>query len=141
VTAATEQEWPGQRLGLPSSGPGSAAGWGRRVVALLIDWVLSTLVASAFTGRSVASPPLGAERWLPLAIFAFEVCVLTMTVGGSAGQLVTRVTIRRLSGERLDPLRALGRTLLICLAIPPLIFNRDQRGLHDLAVGSVAVRR
>jgi hypothetical protein len=38
-------------------------------------------------------------------------------------------------------LQALLRTLLICLVIPPLVFNRDQRGLHDLAVGTVTIRR
>jgi uncharacterized RDD family membrane protein YckC len=38
-------------------------------------------------------------------------------------------------------LQAFVRTLLICLVIPPLVFNRDQRGLHDLATGTVPIRR
>jgi len=67
--------------------------------------------------------------------------VLTVTLGGSAGQLVLRVQVRRVNGGRLDVWRAVVRTLLICLVIPPVIYNRDQRGLHDLAVDSVAVRR
>jgi uncharacterized RDD family membrane protein YckC len=25
--------------------------------------------------------------------------------------------------------------------IPPLVFNRDSRGLHDLAAGTVVIRR
>jgi hypothetical protein len=45
-----------------------------------------------------------------------------------------------LSTGRLDPFRSALRTLLICLVVPPLVFDRDQRGLHDKAVGSVAVR-
>jgi len=36
---------------------------------------------------------------------------------------------------------ALLRTLLICLVVPPVIYNRDRRGLHDLAAGTVTVRR
>jgi hypothetical protein len=32
------------------------------------------------------------------------------------------------------------RTFLIVLVIPPLVFNRDGRGLHDLAVDSIALR-
>ena len=47
----------------------------------------------------------------------------------------------RLDGKPVNLLQALGRTALICLVIPPLVFNRDNRGLHDLAVNSVAVRR
>ncbi len=136
-----QQDWPGQRLGLPERGPGAVAGWGRRLLALLIDWILSTLAASALTGHSVATPPSGADAWVPLLVFAFEVCVLTMTVGASAGQLVTRVGVQRVAGGRLDPLRSLARTVLICLVFAPLIYNRDQRGLHDLATDSIAVRR
>ena len=32
------------------------------------------------------------------------------------------------------------RTFLICLVIPPVVFNRDNRGLHDLAVGTIDAR-
>lgn len=145
VVAPTEgtidEEWPGQRLGLPRSGPGAVAGWGRRVVALIIDWILSSLVASLISGRSVGSPPQGADAWLPLLVYALEACVLTMTLGASAGQLVMRVVVQRLDGTRLDPIRAFIRTILICVVIPPLIFNRDQRGLHDLATDSITLRR
>jgi hypothetical protein len=31
--------------------------------------------------------------------------------------------------------------MLICLVVPPLVFNRDNRGLHDLAVKTVSLRR
>ena len=41
----------------------------------------------------------------------------------------------------MNLLQALVRTALICLAVPPLIFNRDQRGLHDLAVGTITLVR
>jgi uncharacterized RDD family membrane protein YckC len=140
-TDQTDQSWPGERLGLPQSGPGAVAGWGRRILALFVDWVLASLVASLFTQRGVASPPEGIERWLPLWIFALEVWLLTATMGASAGQLLARIAVRGTNGGRLGLLHALERTLLICLVIPPLIFNRDQRGLHDLAVGSIVVRR
>lgn len=111
------------------------------MLALFIDWIASTLVVSFFTGRSVLSPPEGFDRWLPLAVFAIEAIALTATLGGSAGQLLMRVQVRRLTGARLDPLRAAARTALICLVIPAVIYNGDQRGLHDLATDSIAVRR
>ena len=135
-----EDDYPGRRFGLPSSGPGAVAGWGRRLLALAIDWVLSMLSAAAFVGSQVWSGG-GAEGWLTLAIFATQATVLTALLGGSAGQLLAGVVVRRTSGQPLDLLRALARTLLICLVIPPVIYNRDSQGLHDLAVDSIAVRR
>ncbi|HEY7045372.1 MAG TPA: RDD family protein [Nocardioidaceae bacterium] len=135
-----DQQYPGQRLGLPPTGPGAVAGWGRRVLALGIDWALSLLAVGAFVGQDVWTGAGGAG-WAPLVVFALEVWILTALLGSSAGQLVTGVVVRRTSGEPLDPWRTLARTVLICLVIPPVIYNSDQRGLHDLAVDSVAVRR
>jgi uncharacterized RDD family membrane protein YckC len=135
--------YPGQRLGLPEEGTGAAAGWGRRVVALVIDWVLSTLALGAFIGQDIVPGP-DAPSWVSgaiLGVFAFEVWVLTSLLGGSAGQLITGILVRRTSGAPLDMARALLRTVLICLVIPPVIYNRDEQGLHDLAVDSIVVRR
>ncbi len=135
-----EPDYPGQRWGLPESGTGAAASWGRRVLALCIDWLLSLLVARAFVGNDVWTAQ-GAGQWAPLAAFALETWVLTTLAGGSAGQLICRVTVRRTSGQPLDLLRALVRTALICAVIPPIIYNRDRQGLHDLAVDSIALQR
>lgn len=136
-----DADFPGARLGLPETGPGAAAGWGRRVGALAIDWLLSLLVASAFLGSDVFGGGGAAERWAPLAVFAVEVWILTSLLGGSAGQVVAKVVVRRTSGRLLDPGRVLLRTLLICLVIPPVVYNRDQRGLHDIATDSMVLRR
>jgi hypothetical protein len=99
------------------------------------------LAASAFYGQAVWGGGDAYAQWAPLLFFALEATVLTWLLGGSAGQLVLGVTVRRLSGEQLDPGRALLRTVLICLVIPPVIYNPDQRGLHDLAVDSIALRK
>ena len=133
------QRWPGERLGLPEHGPGSVAGWGRRVLALLIDWFGSMMVVGAFVGADLWSGR-GVVQWAPLLVFAAELWLLTSLAGGSAGQLAMRLRVVRTGGGRLDPGRALLRAVLICLVIPPVVYNRDQRGLHDLAVGSVVVR-
>jgi uncharacterized RDD family membrane protein YckC len=131
--------WPGQRLGLPEHGPGSVAGWGRRLLALIIDWFGSLMVVGVFLGTDLWSGA-GAAQWAPLLVFALERWLLTSLSGGSAGQLVSRVRVVRTDGRRLDPGRALVRTVLLCLVIPPVVYNRDQRGLHDLAVDSVTLR-
>jgi uncharacterized RDD family membrane protein YckC len=105
-----------------------------------VDWFASILVAGAIVGPGVMSSR-GWEAWMPLLVFLVEGSVLTPLVGGSFGQLATRMVVVRLDGRPLGLLQAVLRTVLICLVIPPLVFNRDQRGLHDLATGSITLRR
>ena len=133
------QRWPGERLGLPETGRGAVAGWGRRALALVLDWIGSMMVVGLFVDTDLWSGR-GVVQWAPLAVFAAERWVLTSLTGASAGQLLTRIRVVRTDGSPLGPGRALVRTLLICLVIPPVVYNPDQRGLHDLAVDSVAVR-
>lgn len=134
------EQYPGQRLGLPEDGPGSIAGWGRRILALAVDWVASMLVAATFIGGAVWSGQ-GAQNWVTMLVFLTEASVLTPLLGGSFGQLVTRIGVVRIDGRPLNPFLSLLRTFLICLVVPPLVFNRDQRGLHDMAAGTVTVKR
>ncbi|MDP3967278.1 MAG: RDD family protein [Nocardioides sp.] len=131
--------YAGSRLGLPADGPGSVAGWGRRLSALTIDWLAASLVVIAFVGVEQWSNS-GTASALTLGVFWLEATLLTALMGGSFGQLITRVRVTRLDGRPLDLLRAAGRTLLICLVIPPLVFNPEQRGLHDLATDAVALK-
>ena len=125
--------YKGERLGLPESGPGAIAGMGRRFVALTIDWLACVLVAQLFSS-GVSNPAL------PLVIFFVEVALLTSLIGSSFGQRILGIRVVSLRTGRLDPMRAALRTLLLCLVVPPLVFDRDQRGLHDKAANSVAVR-
>ena len=129
-----EQLYAGQRLGLPEDGPGSVASWGRRIVALFLDWIASSLVASVIS--EVASVGPDTARLMPLLVFLAEVTLFTGVAGASFGQLAVRLVVVRVDGRPVTILNALVRTLLICLVIPPLVFNRDNRGLHDLAVGT-----
>lgn len=135
-----QNAYPGQRLGMPEEGPGSVGSWGRRVLALVIDWFASRLVAGFLIGSQVWTEN-GAEQFAVFAIFALEATVLTVVLGGSFGQLVLRLAVVRLDGRPINFFQALGRSLLICLVVPPLVFNRDNRGLHDLAFDTVVVRR
>ena len=132
--------YAGQRLGLPETGRGSVASWGRRILALCVDWFASILVAGAIVGQGVLSSH-GWEAWMPLLVFLVEGSVLTPLVGGSFGQLLLRVAVVRLDRRPVNLLVAVLRTLLICLVVPPVIYNRDRRGLHDLVAGTVTVRR
>lgn len=116
------------------------AGWPRRVIALFVDWFVALLTVSAITGTPIWGGG-DSNPWWNLLTFFVEVSVLTALLGYSIGQRLTGVRIARLDGGPVDPLRAVLRTALICLLIPPLINDEHQRGLHDRAAGSVAVRR
>ena len=110
------------------------------MLALAIDWILSMLAVGAFVGSAIWTGE-GSAGWAPLAVFAAETWILTALLGSSAGQLMTSVRVVRLSPEPLGLWRPLVRSLLVCLVIPPVIYNQDQRGLHDLAVDTITVKR
>ena len=135
----TEQAYAGQRLGLPEDGPRSVASWGRRVAALFVDW-FACLLVTQLIGRvaQLGDTTVGS---LPLLVFLVEATLFTALAGGSFGQLALRIAVVRLDGRPVTVLSAFVRTLLICLVIPPLVFNRDNRGLHDLVVNTITLRR
>lgn len=130
-----DSTYRGQRLGLPESGPGSMASTGRRVVALFIDWIAALLISRALVG----TPETTLENFATLGIFAFEVTVLTWLWGSSFGQRLVGIRVVGRS-RRLGLIAALLRTALICIVIPPVIWDADGRGLHDRAVDSVVIR-
>jgi uncharacterized RDD family membrane protein YckC len=139
-----DQAWQGELLGCPQDGPGSVAGIGRRVGALVLDWFGSILIVSLLSaGRyGFGAEPADAvmTQVLVLAVFAAEVALLTWLGGASAGQRVVGIGVRAIGRPRLRLPQAVLRTVLICLVIPPVVYDRDGRGLHDRAVGSIVVR-
>jgi uncharacterized RDD family membrane protein YckC len=129
----------GERLGLPETGPGSLASFGRRLAALFVDWVAANLVTVLAVHGSLR---YGTQSFdlLALGIFALEVFVLTWLAGASFGQRLMGVRVVSLDRGRVGVLRAMARTVLVCLAVPPLIWDRDGRGLHDRAVLTAVIR-
>lgn len=135
----TAWEYPGQRLGLPQEGPGSVARLGRRVLALVIDWFAALLLVRLFLPHLDYGTP--ASSFATLGIFAAEVALFTWLAGSSFGQRLLGLQVARMDGRgKPGLLRALGRTALLCAVIPPLVWDRDQRGLHDRLVGTVLLR-
>ena len=114
------------------------ASWARRTVGLFIDWAASTGVVILFVGWDSYSEVGSADTWFTPIVFAIESAVLMALVGGSFGQLATKIRVIRTDGTRRPPdlLRALIRQLMICLVIPPLVFKPDGRGLHDMVAGT-----
>lgn len=157
--AAPEDDfiYRGNRLGLPESGTGSVPGVTRRLVGLALDWALaSMLVAVAINlgliGRelSVAAASGGDAEAFALTNFttlstlvvyaAMNILLLTL-FGTTIGRRLVGIGITA-TGERGWPwvVSMAVRTLLLCLVIPAVIYDRDTRGLHDRAAGTVATR-
>jgi uncharacterized RDD family membrane protein YckC len=140
--AAGNAFFPGQHLGLPEFGPGSIAGWSRRLGALLIDWLLCSIVTIAFfyhpqaghTATVLSQPRL----WTP-AVFGVEDFLLTALTGFTIGKRLLGVRVIRLDGRPVG-LWALPRTALLMLVVPALMMDRDLRGFHDKAAGTAVVR-
>ena len=128
----------GQRLGRPASGSGAVAGFGARLLALLIDWAAALLVVNLFWPDLTYGSPDYAQR--TIAVFAVEVVVLVWLLQSSFGQFLCRIRVEGLDRRRLALWRVVVRTVLLCLVVPALVWDRDGRGLHDRAVGSVVVR-
>jgi uncharacterized RDD family membrane protein YckC len=80
----------------------------------------------------------------PLAItasFAVLQYLFITLLSGSLGHLVLGMRVVPLQPRWIGPWRPLVRTVLLSVAIPALIWDRDQRGLHDVFAGTVLVRR
>ena len=114
------------------------AWFGRRVVAFIIDWFASVLVAL------LAFPQFGygtnESMLATLLIFAAEVIVLTWLTGASFGQRIVGLRVISIDGGRPPLWRVVIRTALILLVIPAVVYDDHGRGLHDRVAASVVVR-
>ena len=133
-------EYPGQRLGLPPSGPRSLARIGRRFAALFVDWLIAYgLAALAMSFGLVSMASLStAVLVIWFALGAVSVRLFGFTPGQFAlGLMVVPVDGRQHVGFG----RAVVRGVLIAVVIPPLITDADLRGLQDKVTYTAVVRR
>lgn len=126
----------GERLGLPEQGPGAIAPLGRRFGALFIDWALCMLIAyGLLTGGNWQA----SGNWALGVLLVLSVLTVG-TVGFTPGKRILGLRVVAEDGGRLGVFRVLVRTVLLCLAIPALVWDRDGRGLHDRLARAVQVR-
>ncbi len=135
-------EYPGERLGLPETGPRSIARAGRRIGALAIDYFAATIIAVGFFGYDQFALPgeAGVTQFAPMMVFAVLQIVFIPTAGGSPGHRILGMKVERLGGGWPGLWRPIVRTLLLVLVIPAVIWDADQRGLHDKAAGTILIR-
>lgn len=130
--SSSSASWPGKRLGLPASGPRSVARIGRRLIALALDWAIASALGYAF----FAGDPLAI-----IAVFAIEQYVFLLIFSGSIGHLALGMRVVPVRPGWVGPLRPIIRTAALSLLIPAVIWDADQRGLHDKIAGTVLVLR
>jgi uncharacterized RDD family membrane protein YckC len=122
--------------------PFPTASWARRILALIVDWTVSTLVAVAIAGlEPLTDARSTAADALPLVVYVLESALFTVLLGGSFGKLATRLRVVPAKGYGTlhNPLTLLARQAAIALVVPPLVFRNDGRGLHDLLAGTATV--
>ena len=148
------QGGPGEQR-RPQDGQGGQDGrasLGRRVVALVVDWTLAQTVSWAFfTDRAAASEGpvavfLDANPVATLVVFALSTVVLVGTAGATIGHRLLGLRVTRLAdvgttGRAPGLVPALARTVLLCLVVPPVVWDASGRGLHDVVAGTAIVRR
>ncbi|MGF0172092.1 RDD family protein [Streptomyces sp. Marseille-Q5077] len=134
--AGVDFGYRGQQLGLPEEGPGSIARPGRRLGALAVDWGICVLIAYGLITDGYGQ---ATSNWALLLFFLMSVLTVG-TVGFTPGKRLFGLRVVVLETGSVNPLRALLRTALLCVAIPALIWDRDGRGLHDRLAHTVEVR-
>ncbi|GAA2009299.1 RDD family protein [Brevibacterium samyangense] len=134
-TSLPEGSWPGKRIGLPESGPGSRAPLGRRFGALIVDWVACSLIAVLFVPYD--------SMWFNVAVlvaFFLENVLLVSLLGTTLGHRLFGLSVRRLGGGAPGFAHGTVRTLLLMLVLPAVVYDADHRGFHDIAGRTVIVR-
>ncbi|MCQ4118983.1 RDD family protein [Rhodococcus tibetensis] len=133
-----QQSYRGERLGLPAGGPGALVGTGRRLAALMIDWVSSAGVAALIIGDNPLEGPLSTVTllvWFVVGIAAVTLFSFT------PGQLCLGMRVARVDGPaRVGFVRALVRQALLVFVVPGTITDVDGRGMQDRATGTALVR-
>ncbi len=127
-----------------ATGSSSRSYLGRRFLGIGIDWVLCLIIAAAFFPAGDSEGLTGIERVLlagdPLATVAIWMAqhfLLVATLGTTVGHRIVRLRVVRDDGAPfVGVIRALGRTVLLALVIPAVVWDNDGRGLHDRAVAT-----
>ena len=122
----------------------SVAPMSRRFAALLVDWVLCELIVALVTRHSLFSGTADshyfATMYWTLIVFGFEVWLLTAISGITVGKRLLGIRVIKTDGGRPGVGWALLRTVLLFFVVPPLLSDRDLRGLHDRAADTIVVR-
>ncbi|HIZ38122.1 MAG TPA: RDD family protein [Candidatus Ruania gallistercoris] len=105
--------------------------WGRRILAICIDWALASAISAGFFGY---------DQMATLAAFGVMTFVLVGTAGTTIGHRIAGLGMRTLAGGLPGPVRGLARTVGVLLVIPVVVTDPAGRSLHDRWSGTQVVR-
>jgi uncharacterized RDD family membrane protein YckC len=114
-------------------------GLGRRLAALMVDWLACYFIVAASAGGVGKMAP---NRSLTvLALFFAEIAILSALQGATLGHKIFGIRIVRFSdGGSISPFQALIRSTLLVTVIFAITFDENGRGMHERFSGSVLTR-
>jgi uncharacterized RDD family membrane protein YckC len=116
------------------------------VLALFVDWLIAGLIASAITSKPLWAGGNDLNTAQLVSFFAMS-AVLTGLAGATIGHRLFGLRVIRTQpggtgySAQVGLLGGAIRSFLICLVLPAVVYDRDRRGLHDRAAGTVVVNR
>lgn len=132
--------WPGRRYGLPADGEGAVATTGSRVAALLVDVLAGALIGALINGFVDAT---GLLRTVVVdGSLVLQLILLQALTGQSLGMRLIGIRVAKAVAPGAVPgfVPAAIRTALLVLVVPAVLLDRDGRGLHDKAAGTIVLR-
>lgn len=112
---------------------------GRRMSALMVDWLACYFIVAASAGGIGQMAPN--RSWTVLALFFAEIAILSALQGASLGHRIFGIKIIRFAdGGAITPVQALIRSALLITVIFAITFDEDGRGLHERFSGTVLTR-
>jgi uncharacterized RDD family membrane protein YckC len=105
----------------------------RRFGALVVDWIASVLVSSTFAHPTT-------QGWAPVVVLIAEYGFFLGLFGQTPGMWIARLRcVSYLDGRPVGIPKALLRGFLLALLVPALIMDKNRRGIHDQAAGTIVV--
>lgn len=112
---------------------------GRRMAALMVDWLACYFIIAASAGGIGSMAPN--RSWSVLALFFAEISILSALQGASLGHRIFGFRIVRFNdGGAITPIQALIRSALLVTVIFAITFDENGRGMHERFSGSVLTR-
>lgn len=155
-------------MGLPISGPRSVGRFGRRLIAIVLDWLIASVLVTLLTGTnyisllfasldaqdayklSATAVNLETVQMRNLALTAHQTLVILVFIAlqilaiwvlkGSLGHRILGMYVVDVYGRKLAWWRPIVRTIMLVLIIPALVWDSDQRGFHDKVAGTILLR-
>lgn len=138
---------------MPTTTPADApsaddAGFGRRILAFLVDWAIASAVTFLVLPYDLVldpgqEPPLflgiPQSSWVSLGVFLLLNVLLVPFVGSTPGHRILGLQVWQVRPGAF-PLQVLVRSLLLALVLPGLLRAGDGRLLHDYLAGTRIVQ-